>query len=75
MDDTQGHDISEFLQEFIESQALRRTALTYIASRINESDVEVLKEVYIILKFDVCKFRASINSTRTEMGELALRSF
>lgn len=45
MDDTQGHDISEFLQEFIESQALRRTALTYIASRINESDVEVLKEV------------------------------
>lgn len=50
MDDTQGHDISEFLQEFIESQALRRTALTYIASRINESDVEVLKESFY--KFD-----------------------
>ena len=44
-DDIDGHDISEFFQEFIESQALRKTALTFIASRINEADIKQLKEV------------------------------
>ena len=44
-DDIEGHDISEFFHDFIESQAIRRTALTFIASRINESDIQDLRKV------------------------------